>query len=194
MQDIKHIIHTLQTNTPTLLPETPFCAAVMVILLVDDAQQIHIVITKRAANLPTYAGQYCFPGGFRDSPDEELFATAVRETMEELTIAADHYQYLGQLNDLHDHYGNLVRPFVVLMKQQQFLESHQQSQDEIDEVYYFPFNKLANIKDDPCIHHITTRRPAYSYTDGKVFVFGLTAAILVNLYKVVDEGVRPEWH
>lgn len=185
--NIDHILN----YTPVPLRETPKAAAVMILMLTSDYEAYDIVLTKRQADLPTYAGQYCLPGGFRDKEDKNLYATAIRETTEELGINSTYYQHLGQLDDFYDHDGNLVRPFVAIMNKTDFLKKNKLSVVEISEVYYFSLFKLEAIHEDPRLFRVTRRRPSYTFTDGNVFIWGLTAAILVHLLNVISGSGKP---
>lgn len=178
------IIETIAAYQPVEMALTPRAAAVMVILLADEHKQLEIILTKRAASLP-YAGDYSFPGGMYEDNDIDLYTTAARELMEELNIASDAYKRIGQLDDFNDRFGNLVRPYVILMNKNDFQACYKQSDAEIETVYYFPVSRLRDIKDDPDLYVITRRRPSYSYTDNEVFVWGLTAAILVHLSNII---------
>lgn len=195
---IELMINILSHYQPALMVETSPSAAVMVIILEQDkllldnnTNNLSIVLTKRASTLPTYAGHYSFPGGMRDADDKDLYATAMRETQEELQLSCHAYQYLGQLDDFHDRYGHLVRPYVALMKKSTFLNLHKISLAEIQDIYFFPIAKLSELKDDPTLHAITKRKPSYSFTDGNVFVWGLTAAILVHLSNIILDENKP---
>jgi len=185
MQSLQSILDKLSHHQPTLLDETSPSAAVMIILLVDKTDELSIVLTKRADTLPTYAGHYSFPGGMCDAEDRDLYATAVRETQEELHVSPDSYKYIAQLDDFRDRYSHLVRPYVVLMEKNEFMMKHKISAEEIVDIYLFPLIKLNQLRDDPTLHAMTKRRPSYSYTDGPVFVWGLTANILVHFSTII---------
>lgn len=191
MPTTQYNIDNILKYTPVPLRETPQAAAVMILMLTSDYEAYDIVLTRRAADLPNYAGQYCLPGGFRDKKDKNLYATAVRETKEELGITSEYYQHLGQLDDFYDHDGNLVRPYVVIMNKTDFLEKNKLSVDEISEIYYFSLFKLEAIHEDPRLFRVTRRHPTYTFTDGSVFVWGLTAAILVHLLNVISGSGKP---
>lgn len=182
---IKSILDTLSRYQPVVLDATPQMAAVMVILLEDGTDTLEIVLTERAPDLPTYAGDFSFPGGMSDADDIDLYFTATREVQEELNIPSGSYQRIAQLDDFMDRYGHLVRPFVTHMNKREFEKHLNISANEIARIYYFPLAKLDAIKDDPKLHAITRRRPSYSYAEGNVFVWGLTAAILVHLSNVI---------
>ena len=182
---IKTILDTLSGYQPVVLPDTPQTAAVMVILLDNGINDLEIVLTERSRQLPTYAGDYSFPGGMSDSTDSDLYTTATREVQEELNITSAAYQRIAQLDDFMDRYGHLVRPFVTHMNKPDFEKNLKISPDEITQIFYFSLSKLDQIKDNPQLHHITKRRPSYSYAQGNVFVWGLTAAILVHLSNII---------
>lgn len=179
------LVKVLSRHQPHLLADTPVSAAVMVILLWDEDDNIEILLTRRAYTLPTYAGDYSFPGGIRDAADLDLYATAVRELNEELAIPTGTYQLIGALDDFQDRFGQLVRPFVVMMQKKNFEKLHRVSPDEIAGLCYFPVHRLPELKDDPELHSITRRRPSYAFREGDLFVWGLTAGILVHLWNII---------
>lgn len=185
------ILKDLALYKPSLLTPTSPSAAVMVMLLANEENTFEIVLTKRAPTLLTYAGDYSFPGGMRDEGDKDLYATAMREVEEELNIAPHSYQKIGQLDDFQDRFDHLVRPFVTLMEKKHFEKQHKKSDAEITQIYFFPLNHLSQLKDDPALHHLTRRQPSYSYTHEDVFVWGLTAAILVHVFNIISAKNKP---
>jgi 8-oxo-dGTP pyrophosphatase MutT (NUDIX family) len=191
MLTYQFIIKTLSDYHPQLFEETAQSAAVMIIFLHDESENLEIVLTKRALTLVTYAGDYSFPGGIKDSTDHNLYETAVRETQEELSLSPEYYQKIGELDDFKDRYGRLVRPFVVTMKKSDFLKMHKESVVEIIDIYFFPLSGLHKIKDNPDLYTITRRRPSYSYSDDEVFVWGLTATILLHLNNILTHTNKP---
>lgn len=180
------LTEALSHYQPNLLSETRPCAAVMVLLVTAGDSNIEIVLTKRAAALPTYAGDYSFPGGIKDTTDLDLHATAIRELNEELSIPHGAYQFLGQLDDFRDRFGNVVRPFVATMEKENFEKLHKIAIEEIAHVYYFPLQRIQELKDTPELHAITKRRPSYSFREENFFVWGLTAGILMHLWQIVN--------
>ncbi|VVC77280.1 putative Nudix hydrolase NudL [Aquicella siphonis] len=184
-------IELLARYQPVSLSPTPQSAAVMLILLDQGTDSFEIVLTERAAHLERYAGDFSFPGGMQDEGDTDLYATVTREVEEELNLPAHAYQLIGQLDDFTDRYGHLVRPFVVLMKKTEFEKLHRIAASEIASIYYFSLSKLPAIKDTPALHTITRRRPSYAFTEGQVFVWGLTATILVHLSNILSGESKP---
>lgn len=190
MQNTKSIIDALTKYQPHLMNETKPSAAVMVILLIDEYENIDIILTKRTATL-TYAGDYSFPGGMRGSEDKNLYATAMREIKEELNLPDNSYQLIGQLDDFKDRFGHLVRPFITMMQKNDFEKLYQLSTAEISNIYHFPLNKLDEIADNPFLYDITKRHPCYSFSEGDVFIWGLTASILVHVLNIITGVNKP---
>ena len=54
-------------------------AAVLVPLYVDAAGELHVVFTRRRADLRRHAGEVSFPGGRQDDDESDLRLTALRE-------------------------------------------------------------------------------------------------------------------
>ena len=61
-------------------------AAVAAIVAADADPEI-LVLKRMAHPQDPWSGHYAFPGGRRDPEDEDLFATCLRETLEECGIA-----------------------------------------------------------------------------------------------------------
>ncbi|HET7823889.1 MAG TPA: CoA pyrophosphatase [Anaeromyxobacter sp.] len=73
-------------------------AAVLVPLLEKDGD-VHVLLTKRRADLRRHAGQVSFPGGMVEPDDADTLATALRETREEVGIDPASVDVLGRLDD-----------------------------------------------------------------------------------------------
>jgi 8-oxo-dGTP pyrophosphatase MutT (NUDIX family) len=106
------IAEVLTRTTPVLLTSDSRKAAVLIALYDRDGAP-HVVLTRRSADLPHHPGQVSLPGGRYEIDDEDLEATALRETHEELGIPASRVRLLGRLDDVHargsDHN---IAPFV----------------------------------------------------------------------------------
>jgi 8-oxo-dGTP pyrophosphatase MutT (NUDIX family) len=188
---IKPLLDAITTYPCVSLPETPTPAAVLVLLISDDSENLFVVLTKRPASIATYAGDYCFPGGMRDEGEIDLKLTAIREVEEELAIKADTYQFIGQLDDFFDRFDNLVRPFVATMSKTDFENQLQISESEIEAVYYLPIEKLSEFNINHDLEQMTGRQPSYIYTDNDTLIWGLTASIIVHLGNVMFDLQRP---
>ena len=85
-------------------------AAVLAPLFSRDGED-RLLLTLRRRDLPDHAGQVAFPGGAREG-DEGPVACALRETREEVGLAASVSDVLGRLPDRVSIAGYLVAAFV----------------------------------------------------------------------------------
>ncbi len=81
-------------------------------LLFPVEREPTLLLTVRRDDLPDHPGQISFPGGRRE-PGEDLLATALRETHEEVGLPPDKVDILGALTPLYIPPTNYcVSPFV----------------------------------------------------------------------------------
>jgi 8-oxo-dGTP pyrophosphatase MutT (NUDIX family) len=91
------------------------CAAVLIPLLpVDGGWQV--LFTRRTERVETHKGQVAFPGGACDPGDTDIFATALRETHEEIGVPPDAVRLLGVMPAMPTLTGFLVTPVVGVMR------------------------------------------------------------------------------
>src|SRR5262245_41917572 len=69
-------------------------------LVYGSPVEARLVLTVRAATLPTHAGQVSFPGGIVE-PGETIVETALRESREEIGLDARRVDVIGALTSLH---------------------------------------------------------------------------------------------
>jgi 8-oxo-dGTP pyrophosphatase MutT (NUDIX family) len=72
-------------------------AAVLVPLYLED-EALHVVLTRRRADLRRHAGEISFPGGRFDQADRNLSHTALREAEEEIGLRREHVSLAGALS------------------------------------------------------------------------------------------------
>ena len=92
-------------------------AAVLVPLFVGAEGALHAVFTERRADLRRHAGEISFPGGRRDDADADLWATALRESHEEIGLPPDAVELLGALQPTPTFVTDYaIYPFVGLIE------------------------------------------------------------------------------
>ncbi|MCW2619662.1 MAG: hydrolase, partial [Modestobacter sp.] len=85
-------------------------AGVAVCVTEDDGREC-LLVTRRAAGLRAYAGQWALPGGRRD-PGETAVAGALREVREEIGLDLAETDVLGLLDDYVTRSGYVMTPVV----------------------------------------------------------------------------------
>lgn len=144
-----------------------------------------LLFTRRAGHLAAHGGQVAFPGGKREPEDNDLLATALRESSEEIALPRERVEVLGQLSDVLSLHGLKVTPFVALIPPDLPLVA---DEDELDAIFEVP---LVHFLDDCRTHTdviVVDGRNFYvpSYRipapHGEDFViWGLSAMMLVEL-------------
>jgi 8-oxo-dGTP pyrophosphatase MutT (NUDIX family) len=96
---------------PSSLNGNPRVGSVL-LLLYCSAGELYFVLTRRRDDLNSHGGQISFPGG-RQEPDEPLYATALRETNEEIGVPKTAVSIIGQLTEIYIPPSDFeVHPFV----------------------------------------------------------------------------------
>jgi 8-oxo-dGTP pyrophosphatase MutT (NUDIX family) len=172
-----------------VVDETPAAASVLVPLVVRDGA-LRVLLTRRTDHLRDHAGQISFPGGRAEPGDTSAIHTALREAEEEVGLAREQVDVLGQLNTYTTVTSYSVTPVVALVRPPFSLRL---DRFEVEEAFEVPLNFLMT----PAHHRRHElmfeggRRQflsmPWSGTDpsGQVrqyFIWGATAAMLRNLY------------
>jgi 8-oxo-dGTP pyrophosphatase MutT (NUDIX family) len=137
------------------------------------------LFTVRSELVEHHKGQISFPGGAADASDPDLAYTAQRETFEEIGVAIDHVEIIGQLDEMITVSNFLVRPFVGRITEPgPYPFAH--SEIEVAEILEVPLSHLreeANVVAD--LREYQGREVMmYSYVFGKHIIWGATARIL----------------
>jgi 8-oxo-dGTP pyrophosphatase MutT (NUDIX family) len=174
-----------QGTPPTAeTPRTLIPAAVLV-PLVEREDGLSILLTQRTAHLANHGGQISFPGGRMEDSDPDPVAAALRETEEEIGLPRTEVDVLGRLDDYVTVTGFRVVPVVGLIHPPFSLVP---DPFEVQEVFEVP---LAFVL-DPQNHQRHSRigpngekRHFYAMPFHGRFIWGATAAMLVNLYEAL---------
>lgn len=111
--------------------------ASVAVVLVDRADEAHVVVIKRVAR-GRNAGQWALPGGRRE-PGEDAIGAALREAAEEIALEAGAAQVLGLLDDVEAINGFVITPVVVAVTEPVALR---RQADEIASIHPIPLVRL----------------------------------------------------
>jgi len=139
-----------------------------------------VLFTKRAEHLTRHPGQVSFPGGMADSGDASLTATALRELEEETGITPDYVSVAGYLDPYETITGFAVLPVVGLLSEGFTVRA---DAGEVDGVFEVPLALLlhpASLEEQHREFRGQDRR-FYAFQHGPHYIWGATAAMLVNL-------------
>ena len=169
--------------------------AAVLVPLVQRADGLHVLLTRRTDHLHDHAGQVSFPGGRVDAGDVDAEATALRETEEEVGLARSHIDILGRMPTYTTVTRYQVTPVVALVQPGFTLTL---DAFEVAEAFEVPLAYLMN----PA-HH---QRHAFEFAGARrqflsmpwqgvgtageprqFFIWGATAAMLRNLYHVLQD-------
>ena len=74
--------------------------AAALLLLYERDDGLHILFQERSHQVEHHKGEISFPGGARDETDSSAAFTALRETEEEVGVAPEDVDLLGELDEI----------------------------------------------------------------------------------------------
>jgi 8-oxo-dGTP pyrophosphatase MutT (NUDIX family) len=182
MEDVERRL-TAQTLRHPGNAEAARRAGVLVPLFVREAM-LWVVLTRRTETVEHHRGQISFPGGAEEPGDEDLSATALRETGEELGVRAEDVRLLGPLSPIVTVTEFYVAPFVAAIPQPYVFSP---AESEIAEVIEAPVAALS----DPAIRETRLLpgrgEPVLFYRYGAHVIWGATARILAELLEALNK-------
>ena len=157
-------------------------AAVLIPIVCRD--ELTVLFTQRMAHLRAHSGQVSFPGGRCEPGDGTPEFTALRETEEEIGLERGRVEVLKRLPEYFTRSGFRVTPVVGLVTPPFELRPDRR---EVEDVFEVPLAFLL----DPRNCQRQTRELEgrtvgfYVFEHGGRRIWGATAAILVNLYRML---------
>ena len=187
--------------------------AAVLIALVEEQKlngdtQLSILLTRRAAHLRHHGGQISFPGGKVEVFDDNIIATALRETEEEIGINKNDIEVIGHLQQYQTISGFTISPIVAFIKKehrdayenndsQTDSDSHANGnfslykqalntgidKDEVEEVFLVPLSHFLNVNNRHSVTVSFHNQPheVHFMPYETVNVWGATAAMLKDL-------------
>lgn len=157
-------------------------AAAVLVPLVDRADGVSVLLTRRTDGLRTHAGQIAFPGGGIEAGDADPAAAALREAEEEIGLAPDRITVLGYLGAYLTRTGFRIIPVVARVEPPFALRLNEA---EVAEAFEVPFAVVM----DAGRYLVRQRewmgaqRSFYAIEHDRHLIWGVTAGILRVLYE-----------
>jgi 8-oxo-dGTP pyrophosphatase MutT (NUDIX family) len=174
-------------------------SAVALVLQVREGELCVLMIKRAEREGDPWSGHMAFPGGRMDPEDSHAYATAVRETEEEvgLVLGSDD-SCIGRLSDIVSRprigmAGMCVSPFVFRVDREvDFTPNY-----EVAEVLWVPLEFLLDTDNRSTMRWergaLSVTLPCYNF-DGRV-IWGMSLKMLDELLDLIEgkNPGRPEW-
>lgn len=187
--DIRGLARALDAHVPvnaTAIEDARLAAVAAVFRVAADEPEL-LFIKRAIVESDPWSGHIAFPGGRIEPGDDTLQDTAVRETMEELSLDLSQGAILGRLDDLAPRSRNLppivVRPFVAVVTPDVVLVPSR----EVAATFWVPLSVLRHPETQGehvmTINGVRARFPAYRVDEH--LVWGMTERIVRQLLSLL---------
>lgn len=164
-----------------------------VALLLRPRDQLELLLIKRAqVERDPWSGHMALPGGRRAAADQDLLATAYRETDEEIAVPLTRVgTYLGALDEVAPLTPSLppliIAPFVLAVPEATEAVANAA---EVDFAVWVPVPLLREpgAAGEILIHFEGGSRPYPSLRYGEHLIWGLTLRILMQFFDVLESS------
>lgn len=159
--------------------------AAVLILLVQRPEGLSIVLTERHAGLREHAGQISFPGGRLDGADSSAIEAALREAEEEIGVPRTLPEVLFCLPQYVTASNYAVVPVVAALTSAPELAM---STSEVASAFDLPFGVILDARNHQRNYVVSdgVARNYYAIPFGHRYIWGATAAMLLNLHAFVS--------
>lgn len=175
----------LQYNAEKIAASNPKKAAVLALFYPNEQNDTCFLLTQRASYNGTHSAQISFPGGKIEASDENLQATAIRETFEEVGVTANQIEIIREITDVYIPPSNfLATPFLAFSKTKPIITINH----EVDHTFDV---KLSDLLDDNNITSINITTSYAKNIDVPCFklnnyiVWGATAMMLNEIKELL---------
>jgi 8-oxo-dGTP pyrophosphatase MutT (NUDIX family) len=159
--------------------------AAVLVPLFEKNEKTHILLTKRTDTVEHHKGQISFPGGAFNYEDLDCMTTALRETEEEIGLAMDTVDVLGELDHIVTVTHFRVCPYVGIIP---YPYPFELSSCEVERLIELPLDFVrqeAELKEGPFFFQGQTLNNLHVTYQGNI-IWGATARILKNFLEVLN--------
>lgn len=163
-------------------------SAVAIILFHNEAGRLCTIVTRRQVYDGSHSGQISFPGGKKESDDDNLLETAIRECYEEIGVHARNFELLKELTPLFVPVSKfLISPYVFYTEHRSFeyirSEREVASIHELDLLTLFASESVVNL--DIKISNELVMKNVPHFKQDDILIWGATALILNELKDIL---------
>ena len=176
-----HIRAALRATPPALSASEAGLRPAAVLFPIVERDVPSALFTRRTDDLPSHAGQICFPGGKYHADDQTLIRTALREMEEEIGLLPHDVEIAGYL----DSYETLNTGFTILPVVGFLSADYRLKIDpgEVAEVFEAPLAYILDPQNQALksVERGGVMRQFYAIEYNSHTIWGATAAMIVNL-------------
>jgi 8-oxo-dGTP pyrophosphatase MutT (NUDIX family) len=165
-------------------PDGPFTPAA-VLVAITDRPAPGMLFTLRHAGLRQHSGQVAFPGGRLDPDDADAIAAALREAEEEIALPPGVVEVIGRSDTFRTGTGFAIEPIIGIVPPDLPL---QPADGEVEAIFEVPLDFLLDAanRELKTVDWQGGKRSYYEYLWEEQRIWGVTAAILVNLARRIE--------
>ncbi len=184
----QHKMSSITRRYNTQAPDNAREAGVLALFYPKDTDW-HLIFIERVANKKDrHSGQISFPGGKVDPTDPSYAYTALREAEEEVGVAANSINLLGNLTNLYIPVSNfLVHPFVGYLDHTPTFQAQESEVQALLETPFSTFLKEETIKRKTLHINQYTLRDVPHYEVKDKIIWGATAMMMSELVEVARQ-------
>ncbi len=151
-----------------------------------------VLLTRRPMHMPTHPGQISFPGG-RTETGETPCQGALRETHEEIGVAAKNVHLLGRLPSFNAVSDFRITPFVGVLSPNAKIIA---CTSEVEEIIEIPFSYFMNVDNHverkvefEGVEHTLYDMPWPQKENPSWNIWGMTAMMMYRIYQKMDKQI-----
>lgn len=202
--DPKNMLEKMKNRTPEVLGNKDFLKSAILLPLIEQDGETHVLFEVRSHDLRSQPGEICFPGGKIDAQDQTEEGTAVRETIEELGIKRADISNIYPLDYIVSPFGMIIYSFAGVIDPEVRFSPNP---SEVDSIFTVPLSFF--LEKEPKMYHINfdiqpeknfpydliaggenynwhaRKIDEYFYIYEDKVIWGLTAKILAHFIEII---------
>ncbi|ANU14547.1 putative nudix hydrolase [Planococcus halocryophilus Or1] len=202
--DPKSRLEKMKNRTPEVLGNKDFSKSAILLPLIEQDGETHVLFEVRSYDLRNQPGEICFPGGKIDDQDQTEQDTAIRETIEELGIEKADISNVYPLDYIVSPFGMIIYSFAGVIDPK---VPFNPNPSEVDSIFTVPLSFF--LEKEPKMYHIhfdiqpeknfpydliaggenynwhARKIDEYFYIYEDKVIWGLTAKILAHFIEII---------